>query len=314
MYARARELCRQMGETAHLLTVLAGIHAFYVIRAELDTALEVAQQLLSIAQGRQDAALLIRAHIAMGESLIYRGEFVGARTHFERANSLYDPIQHRWLAAILGGFDFGAHSLTYVGAILWYLGYPDQAVDRLERALALARKVSNPFSISLALYYMSRIQASRGEGEAALKAADALVLLATEEGLQQWIVYGRFALALGRLADQGQAEAGIGQLREGLASMRPSGARAGRTVFCTAIAEGCGILGRVEDGLAAVTEALAAADENEERFYEAEIHRFKASCCSSRVIPIPRKLRTASSARLRLRVIRAPSRGSCARR
>ena len=211
----------------------------------------------------------------MGESLIYRGEFVGARTHFERANSLYDPIQHRWLAAILGGFDFGAHSLTYVGAILWYLGYPDQAVDRLERALALARKVSNLFSISLALYYMSRIQASRGEGEAALKAADALVLLATEEGLQQWIVYGRFALALGRLADQGQAEAGIGQLREGLASMRPSGARAGRTVFCTAIAEGCGILGRVEDGLAAVTEALAAADENEERFYEAEIHRFK---------------------------------------
>ena len=33
--------------------------------------------------------------------------------------------------------------------------------------------------------------------------------------------------------------------------------------------------GRLDDGLSALTEALAAADENEIRFYEAETHRLK---------------------------------------
>ena len=33
--------------------------------------------------------------------------------------------------------------------------------------------------------------------------------------------------------------------------------------------------GRLDDGLSALTEALAAADEHENRHYEAEIHRLK---------------------------------------
>jgi hypothetical protein len=56
---RPRELCRQMGETPQLFTVLVGLYAFYVVRAELVHGRELAQQLLSIAQGRQDATLLV---------------------------------------------------------------------------------------------------------------------------------------------------------------------------------------------------------------------------------------------------------------
>jgi predicted ATPase len=61
--------------------------------------------------------------------------------------------------------------------------------------------------------------------------------------------------------------------------------------------------GRLDDGLSALTEALAAADENEIRFYEAETHRLKgelllkqedsnaaeAQSCFQRAIEIARK-------------------------
>jgi predicted ATPase len=61
--------------------------------------------------------------------------------------------------------------------------------------------------------------------------------------------------------------------------------------------------GRFEDGMSALTEALAAADENENRFYEAETHRLKgelllrqddsntaeAQSCFQRAIEIARK-------------------------
>ena len=48
-YARARELCRQVGETPQLLSVLEGLFAFYLVRAELQTAREVAEQMVRAA-------------------------------------------------------------------------------------------------------------------------------------------------------------------------------------------------------------------------------------------------------------------------
>ena len=41
------------------------------------------------------------------------------------------------------------------------------------------------------------------------------------------------------------------------------------------LAEAYGETGRLDDGLGALTKALAAADEHEDRFWKAEIHRLK---------------------------------------
>ena len=46
-YARARELCQQVGETSQLFPVLLGLWAFYFVRAELQTARELGEQLLA---------------------------------------------------------------------------------------------------------------------------------------------------------------------------------------------------------------------------------------------------------------------------
>jgi predicted ATPase len=69
------------------------------------------------------------------------------------------------------------------------------------------------------------------------------------------------------------------------------------------LAEACVKTSRLDDGLSALTEALAAADKNEMRFYEAETHRLKgdlllkqddsnaaeAQSCFQRAIEIARK-------------------------
>src|SRR6202022_967144 len=52
--ARTRELCRQIGETPHLFPVLWGLWAYYHVRAEKEPALELAKQMLSIAQSAED--------------------------------------------------------------------------------------------------------------------------------------------------------------------------------------------------------------------------------------------------------------------
>ena len=68
-YARARELCRQVGETPQLFWVLAGLWVFYQNRPEYKTARELGEQLLSLAQNVQDPTLLMVAHGALGITL-----------------------------------------------------------------------------------------------------------------------------------------------------------------------------------------------------------------------------------------------------
>jgi predicted ATPase len=114
------------------------------------------------------------------------------------------------------------------------------------------------------------------------------------------------------MAEQGHYEDGIAQLREGLAASRGTGAGMWRPYTLCMLAEAWRETGRLDDGLNALTEALAAADEHEIRYYEAETHRLKgelllmqdhsnaaeAQSCFERAIEIARK-QSAKSLELR---------------
>jgi predicted ATPase len=60
-YTRARELCQQLGETPEISQVLWGLYTFYFVRTELETARELAERILYLAQRVHDPALLVRA-------------------------------------------------------------------------------------------------------------------------------------------------------------------------------------------------------------------------------------------------------------
>lgn len=73
IYARALELCRQMGETPQLFSVLYGLRRFYLVKGEIFTAHELGGQMLQYAQNLQDSALLSWAHWALGEEFLPSG-------------------------------------------------------------------------------------------------------------------------------------------------------------------------------------------------------------------------------------------------
>jgi predicted ATPase len=77
------------------------------------------------------------------------------------------------------------------------------------------------------------------------------------------------------MAEQGRSEEGIAQIQEGLAAFRATGAELMRPYFLTLLAEAQMQIGRLDDGLNSLAEALAAADRYENRHYEPEMHRLK---------------------------------------
>ena len=146
-YTRARQLCHHLDDPHQLFPTLRGLWNYYHVRAELQTAYALGEQLLTLAQQVHDTAMLMAAHRAVGTTLFMLGAVAAAHTHFAQAIALYDSHQHR-TAAFLYGEDVGVTSLSRDSWALWYLGYPDQALARSQEAVTLAHQIAHPLSLS----------------------------------------------------------------------------------------------------------------------------------------------------------------------
>jgi predicted ATPase len=273
VYKRALQLGQQSGEDARLFPVLFGLRSFHLVRGELHPAFELAQQLVSLAETVQDSGFLVEAHLAQGNSLFLFGKLIPALEHFERAISLYDPEKHH-VHAFLYGLDPGVFCLARSAWLLELIGHSDRASKRMGEALALAHRQSHAFSLAVALMNVAPVLEIRREWPALQQQAEAAIAVCREQGfgsiLAQATMHRGYALA-----QQGQTEEGIALTRVGLDAQLATGANLFRTHFLSFLAEACGTVGRFEEGLAAVAEAVAIVEKTGERYNEAELHRLK---------------------------------------
>jgi class 3 adenylate cyclase/predicted ATPase len=272
-YNRARELCQQVEDVSQLFRVLWGLWHFHVVRAELQTVRELSEELLTLAQRIQDPTYLLGAHWELGGALFLLGEFAPARKHWEQSFALYDPQQHHAHASLFG-FDLGVFSLCWVPHALWHLGYPDQALAMGRKALALAQKLSHPFSLAVALDYVAMLHQFRREPRAVLKRTEAAVALCAKQGFAYYLAWGTTMQGWARVA-QGQDEEGMVQIRQGLAALRATGAALRLPYYLALLAEACGQTGQAEEGLTLLAEALAQVHKTGETWTEAELYRLK---------------------------------------
>jgi predicted ATPase len=272
-YARAQQLYEQLGDTGQLFPVLVGLWRSAHVRAQLQMARALGEQLLSLANAQGDAVLFVYAHGPLGQTLCMQGEPLLAREHLQQVVSRYEPQRQSALAFHIG-YDPGVYARAMEGWVLWLLGYPEQALQRSYDALQLAREQAHPFTLSITLATVALLQHMRREGAAALEHVQASVALATEHGFPYLLEVGK-VLQGWELTRAGQAAAGIAQIRAGLAALRTMGAEIFRPYLLSLLAEACVNDGQIEPGLDALEEALTTAENHAERFYEAELHRLQ---------------------------------------
>jgi predicted ATPase len=272
-----RELCQQVGDTPQIFPVLEGLWLFHLVRGELPAAQELMEQRLHLAQHVQDPALLVPAHLEWGMTLYFLGEFAPAREQVEQGLALYDPQQYR-SQAFHAGHDYGVVCLAYLSWVLWVLGYPARSLKSINDALALARDMSRPYSLTLAQTFAAELYQFRREAKLSQEWAEAAITLSTEQGFPQWVVGGTL-LRSWALAAQGYGEEGITQMRRVLGPLAAAQAIPRRELTrpydLALLAEAYGKMGQVEEGLAALAEALTVVDKSGARFHEAELYRLK---------------------------------------
>jgi predicted ATPase len=272
-YTQARAWCQQVGETPELVPVLFGLWRYYGVRSQLHTARELGETLLRLAQQAEDPALAVIAHYALGTTWWWLGALPAARTHLEDGIALYTPEQRRALVFRMGQ-DPGVACRTYAAVTLWLLGYPAQALAHIHDALTLAHELSHPFSLAWARYWAAMVSQFRHDVAAVHEQAESTVALASAQGFPLWVAGGT-SLRGWALAMRGGGEEGMAQVRQGIAAWRTTGAAVHVPYLCTVLADVYDHLGHPEDGLQALTEGHTLIEQQEERWWEAEVHRLR---------------------------------------
>ena len=226
-FARARDLCTQLGETRRTFRVLLGLRFFYNFKSQWQKDLETSQQLVALAEREPSPARLLWANSALGESLEYQGRHRDARAHLEKAVALIPAIAEYSVFPVA---DPRITALDVLGEILWCLGFPDQALERCREALTLARNLGRPFPLCSAYSGVCTVCRYRGEVSALEEAANEMRVLADEHGFGFYREEGTYWRAW-CLVKKGSVEEGLNEVQRSLAARRAMGLAGGGALF-----------------------------------------------------------------------------------
>jgi predicted ATPase len=270
-YARAHELCAQVGAAPELFPVLLGLFGFYVTRAELRVARDLADQLSTLAGATKDAAVLLGAHNAAGMVSLYAGDYASALDSLERGMGVYDPVQHNpsRSPAFWGGHDAGVSCAVHAAWSLWALGYSARAAARMRDALDWARAAAHPFTLAFACHFAATFYECRRDVETGHALADEAVLHSTEHEFE--------LLASLAAVHRGWLLVDAVEIRTGVTAYRDTGSGFGVPTYLGLLAETYEKLDQPEEGLAVVAEALAFSETTGAHYWDAELERLQGA-------------------------------------
>jgi class 3 adenylate cyclase/predicted ATPase len=263
MYARARELWEQLGSPSEFLPV--GQSVYHLYRGELDIALKLDKDLLRLSRQRNDSAGVVLAHYSYGRDLFFVGRLASSRSHLEETLALYDPISHP-LVHQAGRPKAGAQA--FLGIVLFCLGYPDQALQQSNAAIAEA----HPPSLAGNLATGIRLRLLLGDIAALRRWMDQLVAVMNEQGFPHWRAMAMICRGWIK-AKTGDLAQGISLLRSGLVASRAI--TAWRPHNIALLAGACEIAGQIEEAINLLDDALGIVGRTRERWFSAELHRYK---------------------------------------
>jgi DNA-binding SARP family transcriptional activator len=274
---RARTLAARLSDNEPLVSVLLALATLYELRGEFTRAHDMAQECRQLApSGSADHELEAAELLAC--NLFHQGSFARALEYADRGVELFDhgaPGGYSTFPSTLGD-NAGVSCHDWAGLALWFLGRPDSALARAQRALELARDPSRAYSLATARAQMAVVHQCRREPEATYEWAEATIASAARLGYVYREAMGRVlrGWALAMLGDAPQA---VAEITAGLAASRGTGARMDDPYYLALLAEAHLRAQEPEAGIAAVEAALELARRERSLFYEPELHRIDAA-------------------------------------
>ncbi|NJO36739.1 MAG: hypothetical protein HC871_02810 [Rhizobiales bacterium] len=261
--------------------------------------------------GLGDPGLSLQAHHCQWAVLFNLGAHAACCDHVEQGIRLYEAGDYRAHALIYGGHDpavcgHGQSALSH-----WLLGFPEEALLRIDRAFAAAGRLSHAGSELHALEIALMLHRFRQDVDEVERLAERMIALSREEEFKALEVKGALFRdwCLGR---RGDVEAAVAGLESGIERLRSIDASEDLPFFLDMLAECSALGGRTDQGLVALQQALRDVEKTASRFWTAELLRHRAVLLLRTEGDHEHQVRSPSRAPLRPRASRRRGCWSCA--
>jgi predicted ATPase len=213
----------------------------------------------------------IKLEVAFANAMALSGNPVSGKEHYDRALTIYDPVEHGQLTT-RSGRDIGVALLASRAGCVWILCYPAASRSDAERAIKNARETGHAITLMHALF-AAHVYVYSGNYAAANVLLDELVRLADERGAQYWKALGT-AVRGWLFAANGKASDAVRAITSGITSLRSAGATLYEPMHLQYLAMAHAKLGQLDDARRCIDDALDKVERSNERWCEAEVHRF----------------------------------------
>jgi DNA-binding response OmpR family regulator/class 3 adenylate cyclase/predicted ATPase len=295
----ARDLAAAVEDVSERFPAYFGLWNVSFVRGDLIPMQDVAATFLRDVESEPQSPNAAMAHRICGTTLFYEGNFVAARQHLEQVLAVCNAVRDRE-PVFRFGLDVASPAMTYLALTLWALGRFGRACSLMEEAVARALETGHIPTIALAHDQAAGFEMMRGDRLRTAPHARALLSLAREHGMPVWIANGMFRHGWSRWdADH---EAGMAEMRQGIALLRLQQHEASLPTMMTLLAETEAEAGHPDAGLATIEMQLATIERTGQRWPLAQLHRTRgeillkrgsgdavaAECAFARAIEIAR--------------------------
>ncbi len=214
-YIRALELSEGLGEIPQLFPILRGLAGFYMFRTEFDKAAQMGRKILDLAERKDDNYLRLHGYLVLGTNTSFAIGYQEGLELLDKGIELFERDPHAIRQFQLGN-NPGIVSYTTSAFISFWLGYPDQAVERANRAIELVTELNHPLSMAYALFHTGSLHLWRGDMELVKARAEAMLAVAEEHHFQIWESLAMMLLGTTQLM-AGEQEDGLEKIEQGFA-------------------------------------------------------------------------------------------------
>jgi predicted ATPase len=277
VYVLARQLCQSVDRDDLSFQATWGLWLVYQQRGQIDLAQSATEEVLSLAEKqRENVDYLLQAHHAAWTTQLFVGNNSASRSHTMEGDALYDVEKHRSHAFTYGGHDPGVCAKTTASEALCLLGYADQAVQNAVDGVSLAERLTHPFSLAMARYFVAQVHQYRLEAEIVRSEAQATITMCDSHGFESFRAQATVLLGWATAAG-GESESGISQIREGLAAWQSTGTGMRLPYFLALLADALLRVDQTEEGLNVIAECEDLIKRSGETRWQAETVRLKAA-------------------------------------
>ncbi|MGH2514459.1 MAG: ATP-binding protein [Ktedonobacterales bacterium] len=276
---RSLALCDTVGNDTQRAEALYGLQSLLVVQAKLEQVQTIAGELRAVYE-RSPLAPPPLSGMMLAGATYHLGRLTEARETFESMLATHDPERS---PAYLDsqGWNYAVHTRAWLSHILWCLGYPERALSRGTEAVQLASDLALPFNEALAATYLAMLQQFGAAPATAGAHAEAALAVTIEYQASYYRAWSSILVDFAHAQEQPDSPH-IERLRSAILALKASGARLRLPYYLWLLASACARAGRIEDGLAAIDEAMAASRTHDERWWDAELHRLRGELLRAR--------------------------------